>query len=146
MRPLEEREQHAKKTGWFSSEVLATAVTTTSMRTVGKVEYVMRLQPLYVSPSDIHSCTGAVVNIDNKHWVALKAVSGEVWFFDSQLRGPSKMTQAEYMKFVEKRRAAYPIFWAEDMTVSSSASRGDSPALPLEETPGNDSMTAQGTA
>ncbi len=62
----EVRADHARSTGWFSSEVLAMSVTTTSMRKAGKVEYCMLLRPLYKSPSDIHSCVGAVVNIEDQ--------------------------------------------------------------------------------
>ncbi len=60
----EVRADHAKKTGWYSSEVLATAITTTSMKKAGRVQYCMSLRPLYESPSDIHKAVGAVVNID----------------------------------------------------------------------------------
>ena len=113
------------------------------MRHAGKVEFVMALRPLYAAPLEIHACVGAVVNVENEHWVALKAVSGDVWFLDSQELRPSKMTKDEYVKFIDKRRAAYPIYWAEQMAASSSAPNcGDSPVLPLasQETPVDDSM------
>ena len=102
----------------------------------------MSLQPLYVSPLEIHACVGAVVNKDNEHWVALKSVSGEVWCLDS-LERPRKMPKDEYAKFIETRRAAYPIYLAEQMTASSGApSFGDSPLLPLasQDMPADDSM------
>ena len=70
------RSKHVHPSGWYSSEVLATAVTTTSMRKpAGKVEYCMLLQPLHKSPSDIHSSVGAVVNLEaESHWIALRSV------------------------------------------------------------------------
>ena len=68
------------------------------------------------------------------------------------------MTEAEYKNFVERRRAAYPITWAEEMSRLSTklgsfpnAATGDSltgsssssPVLPLasQDTTGDDSMT-----
>ena len=112
------------------------------MRHAGHVEYVMSLQPLYISPLEIHACVGAIVNKDNEHWVALKSVSGEVWYLDSLEHRPRKMPKEEYAKFIDTRRAAYPIYWAEQMVASSSAPSCDSPLLPLagQDTSADDSM------
>jgi hypothetical protein len=61
----EVRADHARSNGWYSSEAIANAITTVSMRNAGRVEYCMRLQPLYITPFDIiHTCVGAIVNID----------------------------------------------------------------------------------
>ena len=77
------------------------------------------------------------------HWVALKSIAGQIWFLDSQEKRPSKMKDAEYRKFLLKRRAAYPIVWAEDMkklgvsdevpvaSGASSSQDGNAPVLPL---------------
>ena len=90
----ETESEHRKKGGWYSSEVIGNAITTVSMRNSGKVQYVMQLRPLYEKPLYIHSCVGAIVNIDNMHWVALKVVSGEIWLLDSESR-PSKISEQE---------------------------------------------------
>ena len=121
----EVRADHARANGWYSSEAIANAVTTVSMHHAGHVEYCMRLQPLYLSPSDIHGCVGAVVNINDLHWVAVKSVGGQIWFLDSQERQPSKMKDEQYKKFLSKRRAAYPIVWAEDMKGTKEVGAGD---------------------
>ena len=129
---------HSAPGGWFSVEVIAHAITAVSMRKAGKVEYVMQLQPLYVEPARLHSCVGAIVNVDDAHWVCLKAVSGDVWLLDSQQK-PKQLTEAEYHAFLRLRKAAYPIYWAEDMGTSgaslgTSAHSGEtveSPLLPL---------------
>ena len=55
--------------------MIGQAISSVSMRKAGKVEYVLQLRPLYVEPARIHHCVGAIVNIDDQHWVALKAVS-----------------------------------------------------------------------
>ncbi len=146
------RTLHCAPGGWYSSEVIGQAVTSVSLRKAGKVQYVMQLRPLYVAPSHLHTCVGAIVNIDDKHWVALKAVSGEIWLLDSQ-RKPRKLEEEEYIAYVNKRRATYPIAWAEDMaTVSTNAgpslsslsslddATASSPLLPLASLETVDSM------
>ena len=42
----EKRSDHVAPNGWYSSEVIAAALATTSMRRAGKVEYKMLLRPL----------------------------------------------------------------------------------------------------
>ena len=107
---------------------------TTSMRRAGKVEYKMLLRPLYEKPADIHASVGAVVNLDNRHWVALRSVGGEIWYLDSNRREiASKVAEPQYAALVNKRRAAYPIQWADGMTASlpSASSSADSPCSPV---------------
>jgi hypothetical protein len=77
------------------------------------------------------------------HWVAVRSIGGQIWFLDSQEKRPSKMRDDEYRKFLLKRRAAYPIVWAEDMkkagvsdevppaSGASSSQDGSAPVLPL---------------
>jgi len=133
------RADHARADGWYSSEAIAAALTTTSMKKFGRVQYTMSLKPLYKHPEEIHNAVAAVVNVDDRHWVAVRAQAGEIWLLDSQERRPIRMTQEAYQKFVSKRRAAYPIHWATDMSqlpssaaASSSASSSQTPVLPLE--------------
>jgi len=133
------RADHARADGWYSSEAIAAALTTTSMKKRGRVEYTMSLKPLYKHPEEIHRAVGAVVNVDDRHWVAIRSQGGEIWLLDSQERRPIRMTREAYHKFVAKRRAAYPIHWATDMSqlpssaaASSSASSSQTPVLPLE--------------
>ena len=106
------------------------------MRKCGKVEYVLKLQPLYVEPALIHHCVGVVVNLGNEHWVALKAISGKILLFDSLKNKPKLLQEAEYLVYVSKRRAAYPIAWAVAIgvtgeAVSSSPAENAGPVMPL---------------
>ena len=104
------------------------------MRRAGKLEYKMLLRPLYERPEDIHASVGAVVNLDNRHWVALRSVGGQIWYLNSDRREiASKLTEAQYVALVNKRRAAYPIQWADDMRASlpSASSSADSPCSPV---------------
>jgi hypothetical protein len=59
------RDDHASPGGWYSSEVLAYAVISTSMKQLGRQEYEMSLQPLQHNPELIDHCVGAVVNQAN---------------------------------------------------------------------------------
>ena len=108
---FEVRAQHTALGGWYSIEVLAQAVTQTSMAKRDRVDYVLSLEPLCVNPSAIRSSVGVIVNIDNKHWVALRWLQGAVWLLDSQDE-PRKLTWNGYVHFVRLSRNAFRIDYA----------------------------------
>ena len=112
----ERREDHVASSGWYSSEVMALAVTSTSLRHSGIVEYVMSLEPLHLKPERLHGAVGAVVNVDGRHWVALRSVKGQVLKIDSQAGAPRPLTSAEYKAFIFKH-ASFLIEHAKDMSV-----------------------------
>ena len=124
---IEIRSLHAKASGWYSSEVMAHAINTASMSKFGTVRYVMELKPLLADPNVIHTAVGAIVNKDNTHWVALRSIGGKIWYYDSKAKQPTRMTQNEYVSFVNIRKAAYPIRFADDMSQSTN----ESPVLPM---------------
>jgi hypothetical protein len=118
----EVRAQHEKPTGWYSSEVLAQALTTTAMFRSGRVTCVMPLEPLRAAPTSLCTAIGAVVNIDNLHWVALRYVDEQVWLLDSQNSRPVPYTWQNYLCFIRVHPDAYRIEPAIDMhCVPSSA-------------------------
>ena len=49
------------------------------MSRLGRVEYVMFLEPLHVNPFALRSATGALVNVADRHWVALRWLGEQVW-------------------------------------------------------------------
>ena len=98
----------------------------------GKIQYVFELRPLRETPNEIHTCVGALVNIGNTHWVALKGLSGEIWHLDSQ-KFPRKLDEASYRAFLEKHKAAYKIQFAEDIGATLSTSVGPSLSLSSED-------------
>ena len=109
---METRAEHAKASGWYSIEVMCHAMNTTSMRVADKVEYTLSLEPLHVNPKilrDDENCVGAVVNIRNRHWVALRSIDKQVWLLDSQEPHPIRLTDAEYKGFISRHRNAFPI-------------------------------------
>ena len=90
------------------------------MRASGGIEFVMSLEPLHKNPDALKSCVGAVVNVNNNHWVALRRVASQVWLLDSQEPLPQRLTEAEYKQYVKKHRGAFPIRHAENMSSSSA--------------------------
>ena len=61
------------------------------------------------NPGLIHVCVGAVVNIANRHWVALREVEGTIWLFDSQEAAPARLSYDAYIEFIAEYTGAYPI-------------------------------------
>ena len=69
----------------------------------------MQLEPLYVNPHALRGSLGAVVNIRNVHWVALRWCAGKVWLLDSQEPRPRSLTWRQYLDFVNRHKDAYRI-------------------------------------
>jgi len=109
------RAEHAKPSGWYSIEVMAKAVTSTCMQKHGRVDHIMNLEPLSVNPAALLNCLGAVVNIQNAHWVALRWFGEQVWLLDSQQPQPVSLTWREYLDFVRAHKDAYCIEAAPEM-------------------------------
>ena len=99
---------HVEPGGWYSSEVMANALRTISMERFDRVTFHMELQPLCESPAELHAARGAIVSVD-RHWVALRSISGEVWRLDSLDAEPECLTNEQYVQFVTENRLAYKI-------------------------------------
>ena len=119
----ESRDMHERPGGWYSSEVMAKAVTSTCMSKLGRVEHVMQLEPLHVNPDALRGSVGGVVNIGNAHWVALRWCKETVWLLDSKEPRPQSLTWSEYVDFVNRHKDAYRIEMAPAAT-SSGERRG----------------------
>ena len=104
---------HMSPGGWYSSEVLAFAVTSTTLNRAGCVKFAMKLEPLKDNPQNIHHITGAVVNQDNRHWVAIRSVGSNIWLHNSLEEHPRMLSDNEYRSFISAFPHAYP------MTVAS---------------------------
>jgi hypothetical protein len=100
---------HKRAGGWYSMEVIAQSLTTTSIFKQGRVNYVLQLRPLHVDPDVLRVSIGAVVNIRNVHWVALRFIEGQVWYINSESAAPRKMTWSAYVAFVGRHKGAFPI-------------------------------------
>ena len=118
----ENREQHTAPGGWYSSEILAHAVNTTSMNKTGRIEYVLELEPLYMDPAKLHRAVGALVNVEQRHWVALRSLGGKIWLLDSEKGQAGVLSNDQYIAYVWKNRDAFPIHWATDMKSAKKVS------------------------
>jgi len=107
------RDDHTKPSGWYSIAVMGHAINTTSMRHAGRIEYTLSREPLRITPNIIHRCVGAIVNIRNRHWVAVRFINRVLWLLDSQEYVPQIISDAEYKAFVRKHEHAFPVFVAE---------------------------------
>jgi hypothetical protein len=97
-------EDHRGEGGWFSSEVLAMAVRSTPMQHGRPLTHALLLEPLCSSPLRIHDIAGAVVNVENRHWVSLRALGGEVWLLDSLSGAPVLLSPDAYLAYVRRHR------------------------------------------
>ena len=152
----EKRSEHCALGGWYSIAVMAKAITSKSMENAGKVEYVLDMRPLCQNPDRIYSSVvlGAIVNIDNKHWVALRNVADKLWLLDSLRGRPVALTEKEFRVYMKKHgEHAYCIELAENMSLPFSSGAMDSgttaaphesasPLLPLVDSSGAASGTA----
>jgi hypothetical protein len=102
------RAQHVAPGGWYSAEVLAQALTHVSMAQRDRVEFVMSLEPLCVHAAALRAAVGAIVNVANRHWVALRWTQGSVWLLDS-MDEPRELSWTGYLHFVRLHRAAFRI-------------------------------------
>ena len=105
----DERAMHEGPGGWYYSEVMAQAVTSTCMSKFGRVLHIMQLEPLHVNPNSLLGSLGAVVNVRNVHWVALRWCKEKVWLLDSLEPPPRSLTWREYLEFVNRHKDAYRI-------------------------------------
>ena len=91
------------------------------MRTAGKVEYTFRLQTLYKNPDAINDAVGAIVNVNDANWLAVRKHRDYLWLLDSQDDEPRYLPEAEYLNVIGKHKCSYAIFLAEDMAEQEKA-------------------------
>jgi hypothetical protein len=106
------RDMHVAPTGWYSSEVMATALLITGVWR-GAFQWVM--QPLHVDPAVLQAenVAGAVVHLRVKQrWVAMRYWEEEFWLLDSQ-EEPQRLSPLEYRSYVKRHRDAFPIIRAQ---------------------------------
>ena len=100
-----DRSEHIGPSGWYSDEA------------IGKVlqiagEHELLLDPLTAINADLvlsaGDISGAIVNKDNSHWVALRMVAGRLWLLDS-LGEPKPLTAGDVARFLARHPSAFPI-------------------------------------
>ena len=102
------KEDHIKPSGWYSIEVMATAVL--GIQVEFRFPYILDLEPLHVTPEKLFDdqTVGALVNIEQSHWVAIKYHGGIIWLLDSaKVPIARQMSYVEYKSYIQKYRDAY---------------------------------------
>jgi len=104
------REDHEGEGGWYSVEVMATALKSTCMAKLNRVVFELSLQALSGSPHaiDNEEVIGAIVNRDGRHWYALRREGKSIWKLDSLDPAPVLLTWEGYVALV-RQHTAYPV-------------------------------------
>eukprot|EP00975_Prorocentrum_lima_P002913 641549-Prorocentrum_lima.AAC.1 len=55
------------------------------------------------------------MNQDNRHWVALRHLNGDVWLFDSLHLGPQKLSKEQYLDMLHAHPATFGIKMLADL-------------------------------
>ena len=100
---------HIRDGGWYSAEVLATALQSTAMARFEQVKWSMPLMP--VSRADqIHDAAGVLQHRPGPpdHWVCLRSIDGQIWELDSLKEAPVALNDAK----AEALLAEYPSSFA----------------------------------
>ena len=83
---------HVRAHGWYSSEVLATALRTAAMHKYDRLRWQLHLAPARTR-HDVEACVGALQNRTNTHWVALCSLNDGIYEFDSLCSAPKLLSE-----------------------------------------------------
>ena len=100
---------HVGDGGWYSAEVLATALQSVAMARFERVKWAMPLLPVS-SAIQIHEAIGILQHRPGPpdHWVSLRSVDGQIFELDSLREAPVALADAE----AEALLAMYPASFA----------------------------------
>ena len=115
------REDHESPSGWYSFHVLSQALTTTAMERAGRVTHLMVEQPLSVDPAVIYHSEGAIVNVANWHWVALRWDGRRLWLIDSMAPRAQLLSHDSYLAYLVANPHAYAIHRAPEVGAEGRA-------------------------
>ena len=106
METTREREsEHVKPGGWYSHSVLGRALLTA---TDSQLLFNTLEKTAYDALMADEGVTGAVVNQDNKHWIAMVKHNGLLWEVDSR-KAPALMDQQAFRATVERYPSTFAI-------------------------------------
>ena len=101
-------DDHMSGNGWFSSEVLSTALLTKAMSEHDRVTWRLDLKPL-TAPEDLANYVGALQNQNNQHWIAYRAISGKYTKLDSLKPSPVVISASTLMRELREHPHTYGI-------------------------------------
>ena len=99
---------HMQPGGWYSEAVMANALRV--KHNMFRLDLDNPIQQTAASMNRLFedNVQGVVVNLANLHWVAIRAIDGEVWLLDSQRR-PVQFTRAQYHAFLRRHRNKFAV-------------------------------------
>ena len=100
-------EDHMLGNGWFSSEVLSTALLTKSMEAFERMKWRLDLRPIQ-TPVHLHKYKAAIQNRANQHWVAYRRIENHYIRLDS-LTQPTVISSSKFAQEITEFPHTYGI-------------------------------------
>ncbi|CAJ1448949.1 unnamed protein product, partial [Effrenium voratum] len=88
-------EEHATASGWYSIQVLYTALHTKGMATFHRLQWTLVLKPPCAERHEVEASVAVLQNHHNRHWVVLKAKEHRVYLFDSLCASPKLLADEQ---------------------------------------------------
>lgn len=98
---------HVGAAGWYSSEVLATALRTKAMAVYDRIKWTLELAPLRRS-DELQTCLGAIQNRGSVHWASFRCFGDVIYELDSMSAIPKAITQGSFEAML-RLHPTYPI-------------------------------------
>ena len=98
-------QDHLEPEGDYSIEIMSMALRTKAMQAFGQLRWEMDIQRA-MTVEDLHGCIGAVVNLQGRHWVALRPLAQQFLYMDSLEERPRERSDGE----VDALLAAHPTY------------------------------------
>ena len=75
-------------------EIMSMALRTKAREDFGQLRWQMDIQRA-MTAEDLHGCVGAVINLEGRHWVALRPFSQQFLFLDSMEEHPREVSDGK---------------------------------------------------
>jgi len=96
---------HLEPEGDYSIEIMSMVLRTKAMDAFGTLRWQMDIQRA-MTAEDLHGCIGAVVNLEGRHWVALRPLAQGFLYLDSLEELPRELNDEE----LDSLLAAHPTY------------------------------------
>eukprot|EP00439_Symbiodinium_sp_Y106_P007136 s9091_g1.t1 len=87
-------QDHLEPQGEYSIEIMSMVLRTKAMEAFGQLRWHMDIQRA-MTAEDLHGCIGAVVNLEGRHWVALRPLTQRFLYLDSVEERPRELSKGE---------------------------------------------------
>ena len=98
-------QDHLEPEGDYSIEIMSMVLRTKAMEAFGQLRWQMDIQRA-MTAEDLRGCIGAVVNLEGRHWVALRPLARRFLYLDSMEERPRELNDGE----LDSLLAAHPTY------------------------------------